>query len=647
MKSILVSNEQLPLLEGAYVQSKRLGLEHKNATRPRHAGYWRSRITLWKIFVASVCLGLVFGSIIRHQLRVSSNEDAFGRKHADHDRKTTSNYSCIPGQACWPSAGEWRIFNQSIDGRLRSTVPWASPCFHDSLSELCQHVVKSYSNGSARTYQYGSMEFLDWEACGQSQCSLDSMQPSSPVSGTCSLGRLSTYHIEARTARDISMTLDFIRKHGIRISIKNTGHDYFGRSNAANSLAIWTHNMKDLQYHETFQPQGCRKSYNNVAEVGAGVQAREAWTFFEPLDMLVTVGAVGSVGIAGGFGQGGGHGPLGPKYGLMVDQAIEFDVVTADGNMRTINECSDPSLFWAMRGGGGGNYAVLTSYKFQLHPAVPINVYSFQAKFTEPKNISESRMHRDIVTALALNQTFFAEHGMAGYNFLLKDHIVMLQVMPSADTVALKSVTSQWHDFLSGLSGLTVTENNYFTFKKFSEWHTFTETPAISRNGPVGLGIMEAGRFIPRDLFASSESIQQLVDAVLAAMQFSLANKGGGGAQIYSTGPHNHPDNSKTGVNPEWRKALWHIIMGSAWTSTTPPEARTQIQKTVSASVQPLKALTPGGGCYINEGDWLEEDWQQTFFGDNYNRLLDVKRRYDPTGLFNCWKCVGWTGYDE
>jgi hypothetical protein len=444
--------------------------------------------------------------------------------------------------------------------------------------------------------------------------------------------------------------LSFVRKHGIRVSIKNTGHDYFGRSTTANSLAIWTHKMHGLIYHRDFQPQGCKTFYENIGEIGAGIQAQDAWRFFERLGMLVTVGAVGSVGLAGGYGQGGGHGPLGPKYGLMVDQAVEFEVVTADGTIRTINECTDPDLFWAMRGGGGGNYAVLTSYKFQLHPAVPINVYSFQAKFPKPKDvldITESKVHRDIITALARNQTLFSEQGIAGYNFIHKDKIVSLQVMPSADTEAIKTVTSQWHDFLSEYPGLTIGENKYYSFKKFSEWHEFTETPEISRNGPVGLGLMGASRLIPRKLFATDQNVEKVVSAVLTAMQFSYTNKAGGSVQLYSTGPVNHPDNSKTGVNPEWRNALWHVFMGAAWISSTPPNVRAQIQNTISASVQPLKALTPGGGCYMNEGDWLEENWQQTFFGDNYDRLLDVKRRYDPTGLFNCWKCVGWTGYDE
>ncbi|KAH7067504.1 hypothetical protein BKA63DRAFT_119016 [Paraphoma chrysanthemicola] len=609
----------------------------------------RSTTVCWIVALLLCATVLVTGPIAWSQRYNDTLANGSG-DDSSHNVLPASNYTCVPGDACWPSTAEWSAFNQSISGHLRLTIPWAAPCYANSSGEGCQQVAKAYGNGNARTSQYGSMEFLDWETCGQAHCFLDPLRPSSPVAGECSLGRLSTYHVEAHGAEDIKKTLDFVRLHGIRVSIKNTGHDYFGRSNAANSLAIWTHNMKETIYHKTFQPNGCNARYEHIGEVGAGVQAQEAWTFFEKHDMLVTVGAVGSVGIAGGFGQGGGHGPLGPKYGLMVDQAVEFDVVTADGKRRTINECSDPDLFWAMRGGGGGNYAVLASYKFQLHPAVPINVYSFQAKFPKPKgtlDITESKVHRDIITALALNQTLFAENGLAGYNFIHKDGIISLQVLPSADREAIKRVTAQWHDFLSSYPDLAVAENKYYSFDTFSAWHTFTESPAIAHNGPVGLGLMEAGRFIPKGLFDSNEDIADVVEAVLNAMQFSYKMKAGGSAQLYATGPVNHPDNGKTASHPGWRTALWHVIMGAAWTPNTPANVRTQIQNTISASVQPFKALTPGGGCYMNEGDWLEENWQQTFFGDNYDRLLAVKKQYDPTGLFNCWKCVGWTGYDD
>lgn len=565
------------------------------------------------------------------------------------------NFSCTPDQPCWPTAKEWSVFNHSINGALKATVPWASKCYSVQSSQDkadCDAVAAGYMDGTSRSQQYGAMEFLDWESCGSENCHLDSFKPASPVDGTCALGRLSAYHVDARTPDAIIAALTFAQKHNIRISIKNTGHDYFGRSGAPNSLAIWTHHMKDTKYYKTFQPKNCKTEYTNVGLIGAGVQAEEAWQFFEPLDMMVTVGAVGSVGIAGGYGQGGGHGPLAPKYGLMVDQAIEFDIITAQGQYRTINECTDPDLFWAMRGGGGGTYAVLVNYKFQLHPAVPINVHSFRASFPSPPkgeklNISESTVHKDIIRSLAQNQTLFAEHGIAGYNFILPTHIVSLQVHPSSDTSALARITSQYQTFLSTHPNLTITENKYYTFTKFSDWHAFTLTPEIARNGAVGIGLSESGRFIPRPRFASSGKIDELVDAVVSAMQFSYERGVGGSAHLYATGPFNHPDNSKTGVNPGWRTALWHVIMGGIWTTSTPPDTRAKIQDTISRSIEPFKKVTPGGGCYMNEGDWAEENWKTAFFGENYERLERVKRKWDPEGVFNCWKCVGWNGVEE
>jgi hypothetical protein len=220
---------------------------------------------------------------------------------------------------------------------------------------------------------------------------------------------------------------------------------------------------------------------------------------------------------------------------------------------------------------------------------VPINVYSFQAKFPTPKgslDITTSKVHRDILTSLARNQTLFAEHGIAGYNFIHKDKVVLLQIMPSADTEAIKTITSQWHDFLTNYPGLTIGENKYYSFDKFSEWHKFSETPEISRNGPVGLGMMIAGRFIPRELFGSNENIDQLVNAVLTAMQLSYTNKAGGSAQLYSTGPWNHPDNSKTGVNPEWRNrnGCWLGLERSVCRSRANPEHGLSVCTTIQGT---------------------------------------------------------------
>jgi hypothetical protein len=97
--------------------------------------------------------------------------------------------------------------------------------------------------------------------------------------------------------------------------------------------------------------------------------------------------------------------------------ALEFDVVTADGQMRTINQCDDPDLFYAMRGGGGSTCAVLHNYKFKVYPEVPMHFFAFQASFGLVDDLTKSAL-KDVVTALAENQTYFSDNAIAGYNFI-------------------------------------------------------------------------------------------------------------------------------------------------------------------------------------------------------------------------------------
>ncbi|KAE8335740.1 hypothetical protein BDV24DRAFT_168965 [Aspergillus arachidicola] len=561
-----------------------------------------------------------------------------------------AGYDCRPNQPCWPGREEWDKLNKTIGGNLRNTVPLAASCYLDSgfyNPDSCHETAEDYKNSTRRSDVYGASEILNWETCHKNGCTLQSVLPQlPPLFDWCALGRLSSVYVNASKPDHVSETIKFARQHNIRLSIKNTGHDYFGRDTAPNSLAIWTHHMTNMTYHATFKGFQCSSADGkDIGEIGAGVQASEAYAFFEKHGMNVPGGNEGTVGLAGGFGQGGGHGVFGPSYGLMVDNAVEFDVVTADGKQHTINACNEPELFWAMRGGGGGTFAVLTAYRFQLHPAQPINLYTLRAEF--PPLQAEQAL-RDFLAIHADNQTTWSDNRIAGHAYYFPTKIEMYLVLPGGDEAVFRNLTSAYQTYAANYPGLNILENRYSRFAEYSGLLRITQSIA-DRLTPSGFYEVLAGRLLPRNLFDPSKR-DSLIDAVLSGIKSSdniIARAANIPTQIIMTTPANRPDGEGTSVHPAWRHALWHLVYSGGWTDGIPSASQDHIVKHLLDAVEPVKSLTPGGGCYVNEGHYLEPDWKQTFFGSNYDKLLEIKKRYDPTHLFDCWKCVGWRGDSE
>ncbi|KAJ5587484.1 CAZyme family AA7 [Penicillium hispanicum] len=566
---------------------------------------------------------------------------------------TSPKYNCNPSDSCWPSNAEWETFNSSLSGNLHRTIPFAASCYYDSTfydPAACKVVEKNYITNQARTDIFGAATGLNWESCHAQTCALNAEDSFSVLSSTCDLGRLSSLYVDAREAQHVVTAVKFAKAHNLRISIKNTGHDYFGRSTSPNTLAIWTHNMDSLAYHADFTASKCpRANGQHIGEMGAGTQALSAYEYFTGYGMDVAGGNEGSVGLAGGFGQGGGHGVFGPAYGLMVDNAVEFEVVTADGELKTINECNDPDLFWAMRGGGGGTFAILTSYRFQLHPAVKINVYSFTAKFKLHGNATTNyRALEQVLTQHATHQPVWSNNNVSGHAYYWPDKMELYLVLPSNNVTALKSLSRGFSSFLTHHSDIEVGESNYTTYPKYTGFLSLTNSIAAEVT-PGGIWEAVASRLMPRSLFETKTSVSNLVKAVIEGMMVSnkLVPDGGSLTQIIMTTPVNHQNGNATSANPVWRSALWHTLMTGGWTKKLSNSEENELQEAWLGTIEPLKALTPGGGCYVNEGSYKEPQWQDTFYGSNYHELLQIKEQYDPTHFFDCYKCVGWNGPSE
>ncbi|RDW63687.1 FAD binding-containing protein [Coleophoma cylindrospora] len=530
----------------------------------------------------------------------------------------------------------------------------AAPCYSDSPYynvSACDVVENNYNDSIPRGSYYGETYWLNWETCGTSGCSLLSPNPEETLFKSCSLGRLASYYVDVRNASHISAALKFVQAHNIRISIKNTGHDYFGRSSVPNSLAIWTHNLKSLDFHQNFTAFNCPSANGqNVGEMGAGVVAGDAYRFYSSHGMDVTGGYEQSVGIAGGFGQGGGVGSYTTSYGLMVDNAVEFEVVTADGEVRIINECNDPELFWAMRGGGGGTYAVLTKYRHQVYPSVPIHTYNFVASFPSSgsANNTENQALREIMAMHASSQIEWSAQLVTGQVDYVLNGASFGVVLPYGDDGSkLKAATAAFAEFVGNRTDIIVVQNNYTSYPTYADYLAVTAVDA-KKTEPAGIYSILAARLIPRDVFATPENVDALVDAIVDGMVKASTLLNFTALQVELETPVTNLDSKQeTSAHPAWRNSLWNVIHVGEWDEPLSPAAHENATTGFLEILDPLKKLSPGGGAYVNEAHYGEPDWQETFFGSNYDRLLEIKNKYDPSHVFDCWKCVGWRGEQE
>ena len=326
-------------------------------------------------------------------------------------------------------------------------------------------------------------------------------------------------------------------------------------------------------------------------------------------------------------------------------------VVTADGEVRIINQYNDPDIFWAMLGGGGGTYAILTKYRVQVYPSVPIHNYVFTANFTNAgyyTNATKNVALREIVTAHAQNQIDWSAQLVTGQVEYFPEKLQVSLVLPYGDDGSkLKAATASFAEFLTSRTDLAVSENKYTSYASYADYLSVTAADAKITE-PSGIYSLLATRLIPKTVFEDPETIDQLVEGVLQAIATSRSLLNLTGTQIVSETPLTNLDKAQaSSAHPAWRSSLWHVIFAGEWTEPLTSEELDETTTGFLNMLEPLKELSPGGDAYLNEAQYLEPDWQQTYFGAFYERLLKVKQQYDPSHIFDCYKCVGWRGEKE
>src|SRR3569623_2016758 len=250
------------------------------------------------------------------------------------NRRTTSR--ARPGTAGWPEAADWADLNREVTGRL---IPGARP--------VLEPPHKLLSNPFYVGDQVGLTQSSGWLGAWHS----------SP----------SVYAVHAESSADVAASVRFARKHNLRLVVKGGGHSYLGGSNAPVSLLVWTRAMDSIELHDAFVPDGSRAAPVPAVSVGAGcIWGRVYRAVTVEGGQYVQGGGCTTVGVAG-LVQGGGFGSFSKGYGIAAAGLLEAAVVTADGETRVVNRDREPDLFWALKGGGGGTFGVVTRLTLATH----------------------------------------------------------------------------------------------------------------------------------------------------------------------------------------------------------------------------------------------------------------------------------------
>ncbi|KAK4182729.1 hypothetical protein QBC35DRAFT_509406 [Podospora australis] len=539
-----------------------------------------------------------------------------------------------PGDPLWPSNTVWSLLNVTLGGALIKTTPLAASCYQgpNYNAAQCQYVTENWSNPRMHVEDPTSAMFPIF----QGRTCLPPTHPSFQNNTACTLGGYASYSVAVMQVKQIQLAINFARLTNVRLVVHNTGHDFADKSIGAGSLSIWTHKLKDISFLPSYTD--CRGRSGPAFKLGAGVETEEVYKAAEANNVTVVGGECRTVGIAGGYIAGGGHSPMSTLAGMGADQVLSMDVILPNGRFVTVNEDCYPDLFWALRGGGGSTYGVVTSVTVRAYPQIPVTTLSFA--FTTGPNVTADTFFAGVGAYFKYFDTI-TQAGAFGYWLVLSigPGQYLFSMMPMwGGNLTTPQFTSLVQPFLDDLTDLGIPFDPVFR-----EYPSFYQTyigtwPNVEAVG--GADNHAASRLFPKENFESGPGGK--LNETLAAVRYVVED----GAVIigYNIKAATNPFvNQTNAVNPAWRKALGFFILSVGFPPNAPDSVIAErSEKLTNDWMARWRQVSPGAGSYLSEGDINEPDFQQSFYGaEFYPRLKKLKEKYDPTGLFYAHKAVG------
>jgi FAD/FMN-containing dehydrogenase len=407
--------------------------------------------------------------------------------------------------------------------------------------------------------------------------------------------------IQCTGTADVVAAVDFARENDLELSIHGGGHSVAGKAVTDGGVMVDLSEMDGVRVDRE----------NRTVRAGGGALLGDVDHETQLFGLATPLGAVTQTGIAG-LTLNGGYGHLTREYGLAADNLTEVDIVTADGQVRTASPDQNEDLFWAIRG-GGGNFGVVTSFEYELHEVGP-ELYMFFEWF-----------HADDGPGLLARLRDWAgsTHRDAGV-LTFTVHVPELEEFPE----------NSWGDpavaFLGSYRGKIEDGDGIFAPLKGGA------TPIVDFSGPATYRDLQTVfdddypdglRYYWKSTYFT-ELTDEVIDLTLRYNKESPSDLST--VDIWSLG-------EAVSDVPQDATAFWHrdkpfmLNFEANWEDPGDDEANIEWAREGLAE---LEQLPVAAGRYGNFPG-LAEDPTETLFGDNYDRLVEVKTKYDPENLFH------------
>ena len=406
--------------------------------------------------------------------------------------------------------------------------------------------------------------------------------------------------VKCRNSNDVKNCINFARVRNIPLSVRSGGHDYAGKSVCEGGIVI---DLSELKKIEIFPDEKC-------ARVGAGVLIGEFDKKAQEYGLASTGATVSTVGISG-FTLGGGSGYLARKHGLSVDNLLSAELITARGEEVTTNKNENPDLFWAIRG-GGGNFGIITSFKFQLHPAGP-EIMAGQVVYPFDQADAAIRFYHTWMAN--------ASDELTCYLFFLK--VPPLDIFP-AETHGKPALS-----FVVGHIGSA--DQARKEMKPLLEFgnpilEAVQSMPYTSAQTMFDEGLAKGNRW-----YSKAHYLESVTDDLIDVILKNTKTLPGSLSVVYLEpmgGAINRIDQNATAF--PHRSAAYSIHILAGWSDADKDKSVISWSKDFFHELKPFST----GGVYVNLLGQDEQKRVKNAYGNNYQKLREIKKKWDPDNIF-------------